>query len=89
MYPGEQRQNYYINGCVGIAVGFLLAALHAAKLATLTDTPNPVKFLNQLCSRPSIENPVMIVAVGHTAPGATIPVHATIKKPLEQIATWL
>lgn len=89
VYPGEQRQNYYINESVGIAVGFLLAALHAAKLVTLTHTPNPMRFLNQLCGRPSSEKPVMIVAVGHPAPDATIPVHATIKKPLEQIATWL
>lgn len=89
VYPGEQRQNYYINESVGIAVGFLLAALHAAKFVTLTHTPNPMQFLNQLCCRPSTEKPVMIVAVGHPASEATIPVHATIKKPLEQIATWL
>lgn len=87
--PGEMRQNYYMNESVGIAAGFLLAALHAARLATLTHTPNPMRFLNQLCDRPSHEKPVMIVVVGHPEPGSTIPTHAMIKKPIEQISSWL
>jgi iodotyrosine deiodinase len=89
LYPGDDRQNYYVNESVGIATGFLLAALHHAGLATLTHTPNPMKFLNQLCDRPLTEKPVMILAVGHPAPDATVPVHATIKKPLDQISSWL
>jgi iodotyrosine deiodinase len=89
MQPGEAKQNYYVTESVGIATGFLLAALHMAGLATLTHTPNPMRFLNQLCGRPADEKPVMIVVVGHATPDATIPVHATIKKPLDQIASWL
>ena len=89
LYPGDARQNYYITESVGIATGFLLAALHMAGLATLTHTPNPMRFLNRLCGRPSSEKPVMIVVAGHATPDATIPVHATIKKPLEHIASWL
>ena len=89
LYPGELRQNYYVNESVGIATGFLLAGLHAAGLATLTHTPNPMRFLNRLCARPPHEKPVMIVVAGHATPDATIPVHATIKKPLDQIASWL
>jgi len=89
MNPGEMKQNYYVNESVGIATGMLITALHDAGLATLTHTPNPMKFLNQLCGRPSHEKPMMILVVGKPAPNATIPVHATIKKPLDQIATWL
>ncbi len=89
LYPGDDKQNYYVNESVGIATGFLIAALHDAGLATLTHTPNPMKFLNRICERPANEKPVMVLVVGHPAPGATVPVHATIKKPLEQIASWL
>jgi iodotyrosine deiodinase len=87
--PGDAKQNYYVTESVGIATGFLLAAFHMAGLATLTHTPNPMRFLNRLCARPATEKPVMIIVVGHAAAGATIPVHATIKKPFDQIATWL
>jgi nitroreductase len=89
LYPGEMRQNYYMHESVGIACGFLLAALHAAKFATLTHTPNPMNFLNEVCGRPANEKPVMLIVVGHAEEGATIPVHATIKKPFEQIASWI
>jgi iodotyrosine deiodinase len=89
MNPGDDKQNYYVNESVGIATGFLIAALHDAGLATLTHTPNPMKFLNQLCYRPANEKPVMLLVVGHPAPDATVPVHATIKKPLEAISSWL
>lgn len=89
MLPGEDKQNYYVNESVGIATGFLIAALHDAGLATLTHTPNPMKFLNQLCDRPANEKPMMVLVVGHPAPNATVPVHAMIKKPLDQISSWL
>jgi iodotyrosine deiodinase len=89
MHPGDDKQNYYVNESVGIATGFLIAALHDAGLATLTHTPNPMKFLNQLCDRPANEKPVMLLVVGHPAPDARVPIHATIKKPLEQISSWL
>lgn len=87
--PGDDFQNYYVTESVGIATGLLLTGLHAAGLATLTHTPNPMKFLNSVCARPDTEKPTMIVAVGHPAPDATIPVHALHKKQLEQIASWL
>jgi nitroreductase len=89
LYPGEMRQNYYMHESVGIACGFLLAALHAAKFATLTHTPNPMNFLNEICGRPANEKPVMLIVVGHAEKDATVPVHATIKKPFEQIASWI
>ena len=87
--PGEAKQNYYVTESVGIATGFLLAALHTAGLATLTHTPNPMRFLNRICARPAHEKPVMLVVVGHPTADATIPVHATIKKPLDQISSWI
>jgi nitroreductase len=89
LYPGDDKQNYYIGESVGIATGFLIAALHDAGLATLTHTPNPMKFLNRICGRPASEKPVMVLVVGHPTADATVPVHATIKKPLEQISSWL
>jgi len=82
-------QNYYVTESVGIACGLLLAALHQAGIATLTHTPNPMRFLNRLCGRPSEEKPLMIIVAGHPAADATIPAFALRKKPLEQIASWL
>lgn len=84
-----QTQNYYVNESVGIACGMLLATLHEAGLATLTHTPSPMGFLRAICGRPEWEKPLMIVVVGHPAADATVPAHALIKKPLEQIASWI
>ena len=87
--PREKKTNYYVTESVGIACGLLLAALHSAGLATLTHTPSPMGFLRDICGRASDEKPVMIVVAGLPAPGATVPEHATKKKPLEQISSWL
>lgn len=84
---GERYKNYYVPESVGIATGMLIAALHHAGLVTLTHTPNPMRFLNALCDRPESEKPVMILAVGHPAEGATVPAVAKLKKPLEEILT--
>ena len=86
---GEKFSHYYVPESVGIAAGFLIAALHHAGLATLTHTPNPMGFLNQLCGRPSSEKPIILLVVGYPKPGCQVPVHGGIKKPLEQIAHWL
>ena len=86
-HDGERYKNYYVPESVGIATGFLIAALHHAGLSTLTHTPNPMKFLNGLCDRPESEKPVMIIAVGRAAEGATVPAVAKIKKPLAEILT--
>ena len=82
---GSRRKHYYVPESVGIATGFLIAALHAAGLSMLTHTPNPMKFLNGLLDRPENEKPVMILTVGHAARDATVPKAATIKKPIEEI----
>lgn len=86
---GMDQKNYYINESVGIACGFLIAALHDAGLATLTHTPKPMNFLNEICGRPSTEKPYLLLVTGYPADGATVPVHATIKKPLSDITTYL
>jgi len=83
----ESRKNYYINESVGIATGFLLSALHHCGLATLTHTPKPMNFLNDICGRPDTEKPYLLLIVGYPADDATIPVHATIKKPLNDISS--
>ncbi len=87
--PGDDKQNYYVNESVGIAAGFLISALHAANVATLTHTPNPMRFLNRVCARPNTEKAMMIVVAGHASPDATVPLHALKKKPLAQISSWL
>ncbi|MFN0114819.1 MAG: nitroreductase family protein [Paracoccaceae bacterium] len=84
---GRRRKNYYVPESVGIATGFLIAALHRAGLVMLTHTPNPMKFLNALCGRPEREKPVMILVVGHPTEGATVPAAAKRKKPLAEIMT--
>ena len=84
-----QRQNYYVTESVGIATGFLITALHHAGLATLTHTPKPMSFLNTLCGRPDTERPYLLLIAGYPAEGATVPVHATIKKPIEEIAQFM
>lgn len=86
---GTRYKNYYVPESVGIATGFLIAALHHAGLSTLTHTPNPMKFLNTLLGRPDNEKPTMIIATGHAAPDATVPVVATLKKPVAEILTVL
>ena len=83
----DDQQNYYIAESVGIATGLLLSALHAAGIATLTHTPNPMTFLNKLCQRPATEKPYLIVVAGHPAEGATVPAHALVKKGVGEIMT--
>lgn len=82
---GDRYKNYYVPESVGIATGFLIAALHQAGLCCLTHTPNPMKFLNALCGRPDSEKPVMILTVGHPAPEASVPAVAKLKKPIDDI----
>lgn len=84
---GMDKKNYYINESVGLACGFLLAALHHAGLATLTHTPKPMTFLNEELKRPATEKAYLLIVVGKPAADAQIPNHALIKKPLNDIMT--
>ena len=83
---GTKFKNYYVQESVGIATGFLISALHHSGLVTLTHTPSPMGFLNEMCGRPESEKPVMILAVGHPSDSATVPRVAKVKKSLDEIA---
>lgn len=85
---GRRRKNYYVPESVGIATGFLIAALHHAGLVTLTHTPSPMNFLNGLCGRPDSEKPYILLVVGYPADGAQVPVHGGIKKPMTEFVSW-
>ena len=82
----DGEKHYYVTESVGIAMGMLIATLHAAGLATLTHTPAPMNFLREICGRPSTEKPLVLLVVGHPAKDATVPAHALEKKSFEQIA---
>lgn len=84
---GNKIKHYYVPESVGIATGMLITALHHAGLSTLTHTPAPMNFLNELCHRPEEEKPVMILVTGHPAKNATIPEAATRKKGLKDISS--
>lgn len=71
--PPMRTKHYYVTESVGIAVGMLLAALHHAGLATLTHTPNPMNFLNEILERPRNERPYVLIPVGYPASDATVP----------------
>jgi iodotyrosine deiodinase len=86
---GRRIKNYYVPESVGIATGFLIAALHEAGLVTLTHTPSPMGFLNEICGRPETEKPYILLVVGYPAQDCKVPVQGGIKKPLEKIASWL
>jgi iodotyrosine deiodinase len=84
---GEKRKNYYVTESVGIATGMLIASLHHAGLATLTHTPSPMDFLNEILGRPGSERPFLLLVVGYPAPDARVPEIG--KKPLDRIATFV
>lgn len=84
---GRKVKHYYAQESVGIATGLLIAAVHHAGLVSLTHTPSPMGFLNEILGRPAHERPFLILVTGYPAEGATVPV--ITKKPLEQIATFI
>jgi iodotyrosine deiodinase len=83
---GRRRAHYYVMESVGIATGLLIAALHHAGLASLTHTPNPMGFLNEVLERPANERPVVLVVTGYPAADAVVP--RIGRKPLEVVATF-
>jgi len=84
---GGKVKHYYVPESVGIASGFLIAALHKAGLATLTHTPSPMGFLNQICGRPESEKAYILLVAGYPAEDCKVP--AIEKKPLDEVCVWM
>lgn len=84
---GGKVKHYYVPESVGISIGFLIAALHGAGLATLTHTPSPMGFLNRALGRPEHEKAYVLLVVGHPADGARVP--DIRRKALDDIAVWV
>ncbi|MEC4728108.1 nitroreductase family protein [Shewanella sp. D64] len=86
----DSKTNYYVHESVGIATGFLLQALHHAGLGTLTHTPKPMSFLSKVCGRDNdVDRPYMLIVAGYPDEGASIPDHATKKKLLADVSTFM
>lgn len=84
---GSKIKHYYAQESVGLATGFLIAALHYAGLASLTHTPSPMGFLNDILGRSQAERPFLILVTGYPAEEAVVPdVH---RKSLSEIASFV
>ncbi len=84
---GKTIKHYYATESVGIATGMLITAVHNAGLVSLTHTPSPMTFLNEMLGRPENERPFLILVVGYPAEDATVPTIS--KKSLAEIATFV
>ena len=80
---GSLVKNYYVSESVGIACGLFIASLHTMGLATLTHTPNPMGFLNEIFERPVTERPFILFPIGYPAKDCEVP--DLVRKPLDQI----
>ena len=84
---GRKVKHYYPTESTGLATGILITALHQAGLATLTHTPSPMKFLNEILGRPKSERPFLLLVVGYPADDARVP--DIQRKPLEEFASFI
>lgn len=83
---GGRHKHYYMPESVGIACGFLIASLHNAGLATLTHTPSPMGFLNEICGRPDHERALILLVAGYPADDASVP--DITRKPSAEVTVW-
>jgi iodotyrosine deiodinase len=83
---GEKTKNYYVSESVGIAAGFLIAAIHMAGLVTLTHTPSPMNFLQEILERPENEKPFLLLPVGYPKDGVVVPL--LVRKPEKDVLCW-
>jgi iodotyrosine deiodinase len=81
-----QKKNYYVKESVGIACGFLLAAIHNAGLVALTHTPSPMDFLQEILDRPENEKPFLLIPVGYPKEGTMVP--NIERKKLDELVVW-
>jgi len=86
-FDGGKGANYYVNESVGIACGLFISAVHEMGLATLTHTPQPMRFLSHILERPESERPYILFPVGYPAPECQVP--AVSKKTVDDVSTWL
>lgn len=86
MVDGEKKNNYYATESVGLATGFLLAAIHNAGLVSLTHTPSPMNFLSEVLERPKNEKPFLLIPVGYPADNAEVP--DLKRKSLDEVAVF-
>ena len=84
---GTKVKQYYSQESVGIACGILITAIHNAGLVSLTHTPSPMNFLNEILGRPNNERPFLLLVVGYPAKDAKVP--DIKKKKLEDIASFI
>ena len=82
----NKSKNYYVNESVGIAVGFLITAIHQAGLVTLTHTPSPMKFLQKALGRPKNEKAFLLLPVGYPSKNCKVP--DLERKKLDEISFW-
>ena len=87
LQDGNKVKNYYAQESTGIACGMLITALHNAGLASLTHTPSPMNFLNEVLERPKNERPFLLLVVGYPAKNAKVP--DIQKKKLKEIASFI
>ncbi len=83
---GERNKHYYVQESCGIACGMFISAIHNMGLATLTHTPSPMKFLNEILDRPKNEKPYILFPVGYPSADATVP--DLRRKPLDEVSKW-
>jgi len=84
---GAKITNYYVNESVGIACGLFIASLQVMGLATLTHTPQPMRFLNGILGRPTNERAYILFPVGYPAKDCRVP--DISKKPLDEVVSWM
>ncbi len=83
---GKKVNNYYVQESVGLATGFLLAAIHNAGLVALTHTPSPMNFLAKVLNRPENEKPFLLIPVGYPADKVMVP--DLQRKKTEEVIVW-